>query len=149
LVDDLRTTAAFTLIALEASGARACWHWNGVRLEHRRGKDVPEFFSSSSYRTAEVIAARRMEFERVSKTTDEESRREFHFSHDMTRGAESVLMSRPDANTRSVSCVRVGTSEAVLEYVPVGRGEAGPVLGAVCRYRLPRSDAQACTGESR
>jgi hypothetical protein len=138
----LRNTAAFSLVALEADGARACWHWDGVRLEARTGGQVPDFFSSSSYRTAEVIAARRAGFDReAGNGADDEARRAYHFSHDNTRGAESVLMCRPDANTRSVCLVRVGAAGAVLEYVPVTRGGAGPETGEMRRWILPRAGA--------
>ncbi len=140
--DKLRHTPAFTLIVLETGGAAACWNWDGLRLEVKNGADVPEFFSSSSYRTAEVIAARRAGFERMTgNSADEAARRAYHFSHDNTRGAESVLMCRPDANTRSVCRVRVGAAEAVFEYVPVTRGGAGPEVGEMRRWTLPRAGA--------
>ena len=146
---ELEKTAAFTLVALESSGGRACWHWDGAQLGVKRGEDVPEFFSSSSYRTDEVIAARRHEFDRIRRSeADSDSRRAFHLSHDSARGAESVLMFRPDANTRSVSHVRVGETGVAFEYVPVARGVAGPVPGEACHHFLPRADRRISRGES-
>lgn len=142
--DALRNTAAFTLVVLEADGGCASWHWDGVTVAEARGAEVPSFFSSSSYRTAEVIAARRAGFARLvaADAADEAARRMYHFFHDTARGAESVLMCRPDANTRSVCRVSVDAGEAVLEYVPVARGAAGPEVGEARRWSLPMAGAR-------
>lgn len=139
--DALRNTAAFTLVVLEAGGACASWNWDGTRVAATRGESVAAFFSSSSYRTAEVIAARAAAYARAAgperEAAEEKTWRAYHFSHDAARGAESVLMRRADANTRSVCRVRVTTTRIELEYVPVARGAAVPEAGESATWSLP------------
>jgi hypothetical protein len=101
---------------------------------------VPEFLSSSSYRTETVIEERKAGFLRAkNEAKNDGALRAYHFFHDEKRGAESVLMCRPDANTRSVCSVKVGGTEAVLDYVPVVRSLNRPVAGETRRWTLPLS----------
>ena len=139
--DALRNTAAFTLVVLEAGGSGASWNWDGTRVLETRGEGVAEFFSSSSYRTAEVIAARAAAYARAAASAgpgaEEKTWRAYHFSHDTARGAESVLMRRADANTRSVCRVRVTATRIELEYVRVLRGALVPEAGESATWSLP------------
>lgn len=116
---DVGNTGAFHLIALGRHAEAHVHHWNGDRLEHHSGDDVDQFFSSSSFRAAEVIAARRARYDLLPDKTDENALRALHWSHDPAAGAHSVLMRRPDAATRSVCEVSVGPAEATLSYTPV------------------------------
>ena len=140
--ETLRHTGAFTLVALAAKAECGVWHWDGVRLMATRGAAVPDFFSSSSYRTETVIAARREAFLRCGAEGGAE-RQAYHFSHDKTRGAESVLMARPDACTRSVCAVRVEAGEVMLDYVPVRWGGEGAQPGEAVRTNLRRVRREA------
>ncbi len=134
----LRNLPAFTLVALEAGGGCASWQWDGARVDEARGAQVASFFSSSSYRPAEVIAARRAAYARAAgSTADGAARRAYHFHHDPARAAESVLMCRPDAHTRSVCRVTAGDTQAEVEYVPVARRGAVPEPGAPLRWVWP------------
>lgn len=135
--ETLRTTGAFTLVALEVEGGRGAWHWDGVRVAEILGEDMPEFFSSSSYCTTAVIAARRAEFERSEAAGG--GREAYHLFYDKTRGAESVLMNRPDACTRSVCAVRAGEATVELEYAPVEWGAGGAAMTKRGLFLLERA----------
>ncbi|MFH1499665.1 MAG: NRDE family protein [Verrucomicrobiota bacterium] len=116
---ELGSTGAFHLIVLGRNAEAHVHHWNGERLDHFSGDGVDQFFSSSSYRPAEVIAGRRARYELLPDKADENALRALHWSHDPAAGAHSVLMRRPDAATRSVCEAAVGPDEATLAYTPV------------------------------
>lgn len=116
---EIGRTGAFHLVALDRTGAAHVHHWDGQSLDHFTGADVERFFSSSSFRPAEVIAARRARYDQLPDKSDEDALRALHWAHDPAAGAHSVLMRRPDAATRSVCEVRVGPGEATLAYTPV------------------------------
>ena len=87
-------------------------HWDGRGLrDHDAGEG---FLSSSSFRPGEVIAWRREEF---ARRRDRES---FHRQHDPEKPACSVLMSRPDAATVSLSKIDVSSGSGIRYFYAEG-----------------------------
>lgn len=127
----LNRVAPFHLLALTVDEEPLRLHWDGDRLLERRGAMVFAPMSSSSFATAEVIAARLARFPQFAEMA------EFHRQHDPRAGAHSVLMRRPDASTRSISRVRVDAGHVRLDYEAVAWSEAGATF-TPARHELPR-----------
>ncbi|HEY0946606.1 MAG TPA: NRDE family protein [Opitutaceae bacterium] len=118
---DLAHTGAFHLFAIDATASPLLAHWNGVRLHVVRGAAVPGFLSSSSFRTAEVIAYRQARYGSLAQAAARPPLTEvlaFHRRHDPSAGAYSVCMRRPDAATRSISHVQLREDHIELTYQP-------------------------------
>lgn len=118
---ELRQFAPFHLVAVDADGASVWLKWDGQALHEA---EAPEFLTSSSFDPTRVQAAR---VERWAEWTDRtpEGLAAFHRRHDPAAGAESVLMRRPDACTRSVCAVRVRSGVRELGYEPMTDGKSG------------------------
>lgn len=131
----LETVPAFTLFAVAADGTAAIWRWRGARLVRARAADerTRGMLTSSSFATAEICTGRRRRFTAHvgnAPAVAAGTLREFHRRHDAARGAESVLMRRPDAATRSISHIAVRAGVATFEYAAVAwpAGGAAPEL---------------------
>lgn len=107
--------APFHLAAVDAAGGAVHLRWDGRALHEA---PAPVFLTSSSFEPKRVRAARAGKFAALPERSTE-ALRAFHHAHDRSAGAESVLMRRPDAATRSVCAVRVRTQERELVYEPV------------------------------
>ncbi|MBL9203119.1 MAG: NRDE family protein [Opitutaceae bacterium] len=138
----LGRVAPFHLVAIVPGASPLRLHWDGAGLAESRGATLSAPLSSSSFATAAVIAARVRRFsayvrEPAAPTSDELAA--YHRQHDLRAGADSVLMRRPDAATRSISRVRVGPAQVCLDYDAVAWGAIGPVFTPT-RHELPRCD---------
>ncbi len=101
--------APFHLVAIDARAGGVHARWDGRRLHEA---PAPEFLTSSSFDPAGVRARRSAAY---AACAVEERGATFHWAHDPSDGAGSVLMRRPDAATRSVCSVRVRPVEALRE----------------------------------
>jgi hypothetical protein len=126
----LARLAAFHLLALAPDDGPLLLHWDGARLRERSGAAVRAPLSSSSFATAEVIAARLARFPAFADPGD------YHRQHDPRAGAYSVLMRRPDAATRSLCRVRVDRDRVRLDYEAVAWGDDGQDFSPVVRHEL-------------
>ena len=120
--------APFHLVAVDVSGTSGAVHlrWDGRTLHEA---SAPEFLTSSSYEPERVRAERAARFTALTERSTEVLRA-FHYQHDAEAGAESVLMRRPDASTRSVCAVHVRGAVRELVYEPVswsGMNMGGPM----------------------
>lgn len=119
---DLGSYRPFTLAALSAREPALLVHWrNSVKTFDEDG-DAWVPLTSSSYRAAEVTAARESVFRRMAVGAGAVTPAmlgEFHRSHDAAGGASSVCMHREDAATVSFSRVRVGAGRIELAYEPL------------------------------
>lgn len=116
---ELAHTGPFHLFAIDAAASPLGAHWDGVRLRFARGAEVPSFYSSSSFRTAEVVAHRQALFGTLVRCSGRSMLAQaaaFHQRHDASAGAYSVCMRRPGAATRSITHVRVRTKMIELVY---------------------------------
>jgi hypothetical protein len=117
---ELRRYAPFHLVAVEAAGRSVWLRWDGRALHEA---EASTFLTSSSFEPERVQAARAARWEAWTERT-REGLAAFHRRHDAAAGAESVLMRRTDACTRSVCAVRVrvgGVRE--LSYESMTGGE--------------------------
>jgi Transport and Golgi organisation 2 len=130
--------APFRVVAVDAGGVARGLRWDGRALAE---VDEVEFATSSSFRPGEIRARRE---ERHAELGAKGARgagelEKLHWAHEAGSGAESVLMRREDACTRSVCAVTVragaGRPEASLRYTAVdwagaGGGRAGASVEA-------------------
>ena len=119
--------APFHLVAVDAAGGAVHLRWDGRALHEA---SAPAFLTSSSFEPKRVRAARADKFAALPERSTE-GLRAFHHAHDRSAGAESVLMRRPDAATRSVCAVRVRAAARELAYEPVvwdGTAAENPVV---------------------
>jgi hypothetical protein len=116
---ELRQFAPFHLVAVDASGSSVWLRWDG-RAMHEA--DAPEFLTSSSFEPERVQVARAARWAAWGERTPE-GLAAFQRQHDPKAGAESVLMRRADACTRSVCAVRVRGGERTLNYESVVDGK--------------------------
>jgi hypothetical protein len=136
----LRRTPAFHLVVLSPEEGPLVLHWNGTTLARRfRSAHLP-LLSSSSYETAGVIARRTARFGAMVRSPREPAIEElaaFHRQHERDCGADSVLMRRPDAATRSIIHVSVRDGGIGLRYTPVRWVVQGPVEQESVQVNLP------------
>lgn len=132
---ELGRTGAFSFFAVDGSGRPRVWRWNGERLAEAGEEKGDLMLSSSSYRTAEVIAERQAAYAALPERTHDVLAA-YHRKHDTERGAWSVLMRRPDAATRSVIEIEVNGREVAMRYEPARWPGMAPAM--VVTRRLPR-----------
>jgi hypothetical protein len=116
---ELGRYAPFHLVAVDAGGASVWLQWNGRALHEA---EAPEFLTSSSFEPERVQAARAGRWAAWTERTPE-GLAVFQRQHDPAAGAESVLMRRADARTRSVCAVRVMEGVRELSYESMTGGE--------------------------
>ncbi len=125
---DLEPFRSFTLLAFDPHAGPAIARWDGASLAiDRDTSGLPQFVTSSSFSAPLVTARRRAEFDRVA--TERRSARllDFHRGHAFGASAWSVCMHRPDAETRSLTRVRVDGRGVRLDWhagSPCRRGAA-------------------------
>jgi hypothetical protein len=113
---DLSDVNPFQLLALDRGMALvSCWR-PGRGLERRSVDPARGILTSSSFRTAEVTAARRAQFAALG--TGAQAHLEFHRSHHPAAGPHSVCMHRADAATVSLSWIRVNRQSIEFDYHP-------------------------------
>jgi Transport and Golgi organisation 2 len=119
---DLSSYQPFTLAVLSSHEPTLLVHWADNRKTFDGTGEASMPLTSSSYRSAEVLDARRSLFRRMvddGGAVTPELLREFHESHEPARGASSVCMHREDAATVSFSRVKVCDGAAEFTYRPL------------------------------
>lgn len=106
----------FLLMVWGPSGAAGGVQWDGHRAQPQRWTEADRPVTTSSFRSAEVVARRRALFQALSPAAS--TLRAFHLSRDPRDDAFSVWMSRPDAHTVSLSRVVVGPARVSFAYAP-------------------------------
>lgn len=146
---DPRPYASFDLLlAWPGGGVRHTWR--GERLTCTE-LDAPwAVFSSSSWRTAEVLGWRR---ERFAAWLNEGARfagelPEYHLLHPAGREAWAPLMTRPSSHTRSITQVRVDAAAGEIRLNYWSRPGAGGAMPAQPDVTL-RLEHAAATPDSR
>lgn len=112
----------FTLAALSARETALLVHWTNDRKTFDEDGDAWVPLTSSSYRGAEVRAARESVFRRMAGEAGAVTPamlEEFHRSHDAAGGASSVCMHRREAATVSFSRVKVSAEKVEFAYEPL------------------------------
>jgi hypothetical protein len=118
--------APFTLAILAPGGYTAAMEWDGRRISDVEPR-LP--LVSSSFDPQGVRARRREEFERRLNAACEPSPSllfGFHLSHGAAPDAYSTCMHRPDAETVSLSRVKVTQSQIEFLYLPGTPCRSGP-----------------------
>lgn len=133
----LDRTPPFQLLALSPVERPRLWRWNGAHL--RTVEPEMPFLSSSSVQTEQIVTARRSRFRSLwnRSIVRTATLAAFHREHTPGRGAQSVLMRRPDASTRSIIHVSVREGRARLSYQAVTWAPSGPALTTPLRSHLP------------
>lgn len=127
----LERTPAFHLLAVSPTEGARVLHWDGTRLTRTEPPAGLPLLTSSSFETAAVIARRTAQFGVAVRSTRIPELHElaaYHRHHERDRGAQSVLMRRSDAATRSLAHVTVREGRVTLRYEPVRWALRGPVL---------------------
>lgn len=131
--------APFLFVAWDAVSARA-WVWDGAELGAIEALVPP--LTTSSYRTAEVLAWRRARFrERVPDPAAPGAREamaacQLDAAH--PDGAFNIRMDRADARTESVCRISVGGGRVVYEHGRRADDTVAPLDRSVCELALSR-----------
>jgi len=123
------------------------WAWDGEALRGADAGAPPCFFSTSSRRPSEIVAARRARFEALAAGAssaggpDAKSAFALHASAGETPSADTFRMRRTDARTVSITVVEARSDALLMAYYAVD--EAGALDKAPARAELPRTDVAA------
>jgi hypothetical protein len=131
----------FQLMALSPDEGPLLLRWQGLQLVQRRAETLVPPITSSSFATDVVVAMRTWRFSSLVRSAlapDAAELAAYHRQHSGSAGAQSVLMCRPDASTRSISHVRVTGSHVQMTYRPVRWAARGPVVSQPVRIALAR-----------
>jgi len=121
--EDLARYRPFLLLALAAgAGGPAAWHWSGTRLAHRPAPAAP--LTTTSRHVREVVRIRREAFARLRRGLPAgadpgvDALFAYHTSENRERPEAGVAMRRDDAQTVSLTHVRVSldTGVATMRY---------------------------------
>jgi hypothetical protein len=115
---NLSDLSPFTMAVLTASGRPALIEWSGVTPTFVRDGDRFMPLTSSSYLPAAAREHRRASLEalRTKESIDTAALRQWHASHEPSRGPFSVCMHRGDVQTVSFTAIRVAGTRAFIEY---------------------------------
>ncbi|MGE9290389.1 MAG: NRDE family protein [Puniceicoccales bacterium] len=109
--------APFHLLLYDAEGDGACLSWNGKSLKEGAIEEVDQPLSTSSYRSAAVVAFRKELYQNTVKTPPRlDQLLEFHGSFLPERPAYGPAMIRDDASTRSLTTIRLGSGEISMRH---------------------------------
>ena len=127
---DLATVRPFTLVAFDRTGEEG-WDWNGEVLS-RASLEFP--ITTSSFHSAEVTSSRKARFDQLRRggRADRELLESFHADDEGGPSASTVRMNRPDAQTMSRSCIKVGPKAADWTYLEEAPGLAGSPRQSAC-----------------
>jgi hypothetical protein len=137
----LARVAPFHLAVISPEEGPRVIHWQGLQLVTRETPAPMPPLTSSSFATDEIIGLRRERFSffvRDPRAADSVELRAYHRQHARAAGAQSVLMCRPDASTRSIIHVRVGGGRVEMSYESVRWEPDGPVLAPALALTLSR-----------
>ena len=112
----------FHLLAISPSMEPKFWTWDGTNLEATASPSSHLPFTTSSHATESVLAARRERF-REENPQSLGALETYHREFDPKRGAHSVCMMRPDAQTWSISHIRVDPGRIQYDYLARGLEE--------------------------
>ena len=116
---DLTPYRPFLLLAFQPDLPVSLWKWDGANLAYEPDADQALPFTTSSYRSRQVEAARRETFHAMmwgGGAVTPENLLQFHQSHEPDRGAYSVCMQRKDAETQSLSRIGIGEGHVCFAY---------------------------------
>ncbi len=119
---DLEVFPPFHLMAFSPDGQVLRMTWDGRSLARSRLEDNDQPVTTSSFRTADVLASRASRFRAFREAAamrDDAMHRAFHLSREGD-DAFSVMMSRPDARTVSLTVVDVSPDKVHMTYFARG-----------------------------
>ena len=124
----------FQMLALAPGQDLQRLRWRGGRVIIDGSPSVQPPLSSSSWQADRVVTARHAAYEHLVGSHEGALRPEhlqsYHESHDPRQGAESVLMRRADAATRSITRVTATRRAIVMHYWPISRLPDAPSTAA-------------------
>jgi hypothetical protein len=135
---DLVRFQPFSLLALEPDRDALVIEWTGTTCLNQHEGESTMPLSSSSYKTASVIEARRSCFERLTggrTRLDAATLFRFHASHSPGRSAYSPCMHREDARTVSFSWIKATREVVEFRYHPDSPCTADPANLSVSKIR--------------
>jgi hypothetical protein len=127
----------FTICAVDPAAVVHVADWTGTELltSTTTRPGLVRTSSGSDQRQAELLRGRALDRLASGAPITPDVLERFHRSHLPDRGRFSVCMHRDEAETQSLSIVRVGTTEAVLDYAA-----GSPCLGGESiRARVSRA----------
>lgn len=126
---DLRRFRSFSIVVFQPEMAPLLAEWDGSRLALRELGDGDRPICSSSLDPIGASESRRKLFARMFASPgslDAGSLLRFHSSHEPERGSLSPCMHRDDAQTVSLTRIRVSSSRVELAYNPSAPCEGAP-----------------------
>ncbi|MEO0508616.1 MAG: NRDE family protein [Verrucomicrobiota bacterium] len=113
----------FDLLVTDSVSVRH-FSWNGEACQFKESciDQAPFFYTSSSERTAEVVAYREALFENFKVEYPIPNPREvlsrFHGVRDTNLPRDGILVDRPEVHTMSICQIQISDESATLEYWP-------------------------------
>ena len=127
---ELANYRAFRMFVIEPNGQNVLFIWDGHQAKIQRNVSTPK--SSSSVNAKHVKANRKQYFKDLNlyESTETNDYLKFHRSHSPTMSEQSVCMHREDANTVSLSHIRVNSKTASFAYTDGSpcQSEFGPLI---------------------
>jgi uncharacterized protein with NRDE domain len=132
---DARRLRPFTLLLLAPESEPAAYAWDGKgAIRALQSPEMP--LSSSSFRSEAVIRARREHFKELllerGDPPSDETLMAFHSRRSRERPAFSVCMSREDAQTQSLTVVKVEEKRVCMRYIGAPPCEASANSAEEC-----------------
>ena len=114
---ELSNYRAFRMFVIEPNGTNVLFVWDGHKSRLKRNVTSPK--SSSSVNAKHVKENRKQYFEslKLDESNNVDDYLRFHASHDPKKSEQSVCMHRDDANTVSLSHIRVDSKSAQFLYM--------------------------------
>ncbi len=125
----------FLIFALAPDPPARLWIWNGEQLATGQDFEAARFLTSSSFQSTKITESRRRLYEKISVMGHDELRA-FHRLALVNDPASGILMTRPDALTKSLCHISCEADKVSLSYHP--RVAEQPAFGPAQRLDLPR-----------
>ena len=129
----------FHLVKVAPGGLVRHWIWDGEAIRSSVLDDGDRPLTTSSFDPARAVALRVSAFEALGTDPDLDALEKYHRSTSAHGRAYGVLMQRGDAQTMSITHVRVTGSEVTVLYEPLPRGREGrldPSAVSMARRRV-------------
>lgn len=111
----------FNLVVNSLESETLMWSWDGKKLHRQTCSETAQPITSSSYESAAIIEARKNYFQQELRKGIIPGPRfleRFHRSHFPEQAAFSICMMRKDAETVSLSRIRMETDRILFAYMP-------------------------------
>ena len=127
----------FLVVDRSAKASQLTWDGKETTIAHPTSIDLP--ITTSSFKTIEVVACRKHLYQDEVVQADDtvSAMAKYHGSKQPTPETHSVLMTRPDAKTVSISTIEVNSGHVKLSYQerPTDTDQLGAVSSQTISHR--------------